>query len=85
MTIKCVTSFVNILEINENVKIAKIEKEKLFNKMSELQKTKPEECHVNVRTEPNFIDESLNNLDQEDPVLIEALKKMMVKPAKVNR
>jgi hypothetical protein len=52
--------------------------------MSELQKTKPEECHVNVRTEPNFIDESLNDLDQEDPLLIEALKKMMVKPAKVN-
>ncbi len=52
--------------------------------MSELQKTKPEECHVNVRTEPNFIDESLNNLDQEDPLLIEALKKMMVQPTKVN-
>jgi hypothetical protein len=83
LTIKCVISFANILKINKNVKIAKIEK--LFNKMSELQKTEPEECHVNVRTEPNFIDESLNDLDQEDPILIEALKKMMVKPAKVNR
>jgi hypothetical protein len=52
--------------------------------MSEFQKTKPEECHANVRTEPKFIDKSLNDLDQEDPILIEALKKMMVKPTKVN-
>jgi|LakMenEpi03Aug12_release.lakeMendotaPanAssembly.Ray.scaffolds.fasta_scaffold3116715_1 hypothetical protein len=52
--------------------------------MSEFQKTKPEECHVNLRAEPKFIDKSLNDLDQEDPLLIEALKKMMVKPAKVN-
>jgi hypothetical protein len=51
--------------------------------MSEL-KTKPEECQINVRAEPKFIDKSLNDLDQEDPVLIEALKKMMVKPTKVN-
>ncbi len=44
--------------------------------------TKPE-CQVNVRAEPNFIDQSLNDLDQEDPTLIEALKKMIVEPTKV--
>ena len=50
--------------------------------MSEIE-AKPE-CHVNIKAEPNFIDKSLNKLDQENPILIEALKKMMVKPTPVN-
>jgi hypothetical protein len=62
--------------------LPQIAKKHVFNKMSKVP-TKPE-CQVNVRAEPNFIDQSLNDLDQEDPSLIEALKKMMVQPSKVN-
>jgi hypothetical protein len=34
-------------------------------------------------TEPSFVDPALNDLDQEDPALVKAIKKMMVKPAQV--
>jgi hypothetical protein len=32
-------------------------------------------------TSSAYIDESLNGLDQEDPILIEAIKKMLIKPS----
>ena len=33
-------------------------------------------------TSSSYIDESLNNLDQENPILIEAIRKMMIKSSK---
>ena len=36
-------------------------------------------------TETSYVDEKLNELDQEDPVLVEAIKKMMIKPTEVRK
>jgi hypothetical protein len=34
--------------------------------------------------ETGYIDEALNELDQEDPLLIEAIRRMLIKPALVS-
>lgn len=38
---------------------------------------------ANDQTDTTFIDPALNSLDQEDPILIDAIRKMMIKPALV--
>ena len=36
-------------------------------------------------TETSYVDVNLNHLDQEDPVLIEAIRKMLIKPSDVRQ
>ena len=36
-------------------------------------------------TETSYIDVNLNHLDQEDPALIEAIRKMLIKPSDVRQ